>query len=104
MTPVSEAQLPLAAYARTDDPWTSHEAARSVKLSNRSMQAVKACFIGRDLCDEQLVERFKELFPEIDLSDQRIRTYRKDLSNAHVLEIKGTTKSSRGRDTKVWGL
>lgn len=104
MRRVSEAQLPLTAHARVDDPWTSHEAAKSVAITNRSAQAVLACFIARDLTDEQLLERFHDLFPDLDLADSRIRTYRKDLSNAGELRLKGTTASSRGRASRVWGL
>ena len=100
----SEAQLPLTAHARVEDPWTSHAAARSVTISNRSAQAVLACFIGHDLTDEQLLERFRDLFPDLDLADSRIRTYRKDLSNAGELRLKGTATSSRGRASRVWGL
>lgn len=92
------------AHARRTDPATSHLAATSVRVSNRSKESVRACFISGAACDEELIERFRATFPELDISDQRIRTYRHDLCNEGTLQPAGMTYTRRGRSTQRWSL
>lgn len=105
MNPNQASLLEPVAHARRTDPATSHLAATSVRVSNRSKDAVRMCFVGGGaLCDEDLIERFRATFPELDISDQRIRTYRHDLCNEGTLQPAGMTYTRRGRSTQRWSL
>ena len=92
--------------ARTTDPRTSHEAARSVGNLTATKLAILDV-LTRPLCDEDLIDRYYArvgvgLAPRA--SHSGIRSRRKELAVAGLLEVVGFDKTASGRETAVWRI
>ena len=90
--------------ARITDPQTSHDAAESV----RNLTATKLAILDvltRSLTDEDLIDRYYYRV-EVGLAPQAspsgIRSRRKELVVAGLVEGVGFDKTTSGRDTTVW--
>lgn len=73
--------FPEVAHARSSDPIESHFAAASVKTSHMDVvkERILACFIYGEANDEELIRRYRDLFPEDKVSDSGIRSRRSQL-------------------------
>lgn len=91
--------------ARTTDPRTSHEAARSVKHLTAT-KIVILDLLSRAVCDEELVERynFRTHHGAPKASPSGVRSRRKELVDAGLVEQYGLDWTDSGRSTIVWGL
>ncbi len=103
MTRVSEAQLPLVAHARADDPESSWVAARSVKNLTTVHERILACLISGKATDDQIIERYRDYYGN-DATDQSIRSRRKELVNAGLVTFTGEYGiSANGGKSRMWG-
>lgn len=110
----------MSAHARKDDPWTSHEAAGTVRTET-IREAVKAIFIRHaisytsgnihqhGLTDEELVGLYLGLVrlgKAPMATEQGIRSRRAELAHDGVLIIdsKEIRKTKTGRNARVWRL
>lgn len=90
------------AVARRSDPYTSHEAAASVSGIRDSQAEVFALFADRDLSDEQMIERAKEVGLRQSVSG--LRTRRSELVRLRLLRDTGKTILTESRrHSIVWG-
>lgn len=90
--------------ARITDPQTSHDAAQSV----RNLTATKLAILDlltRAMPDEELIDRYY-IRTEVGLapmaSPSGIRSRRKELFDADLVESAGFAKTASGRSTVVW--
>lgn len=99
------------AHARASHPRTSHGAAAKVQGISELKQRILACYIAGPCHDEELIRRYRDLFPERKDSDQAIRSRRSELANPRfpeprrlekVLDTYGETQ--HGRKSQVWRL
>lgn len=105
------ADLPLFAQpprARRTDPDTSHEAAASVRETQRRSQE-EVLYVLRlysRLTDERLVALYEVHARDGDVSHQSpsgIRTRRKELQRAGLVKAHGEERAASGRRMIVWG-
>lgn len=91
--------------ARTTDPRTSHEAAESVRRITAT-KFVILDLLTRAACDEDLVERynFRTHHGAPKASPSGIRSRRKELVDAGLVEQYGLDWTASGRSAIVWGL
>lgn len=90
----------MRAGARSTDPQTSFDAARSVDLTAGQEKVLDAFRRHATLTDEQLV---RMLLAELSPSGARSR--RAELVEAGLVEWTGeTVRSATGRQTRVWRL
>jgi hypothetical protein len=73
--------FPEVAHARHGDPATAHKAAASVRGLTETQEKVRACLISGPKTDEEIVARFRELYPNDSTTDQSIRSRRAELVN-----------------------
>lgn len=94
------------ARARTTDPATSHAAAASIADLRASQAAVLAMFIFYgELYDQQLVERYQREEREPMQSESGLRTRRRELCDAGLIErTNRTVRLPSGRKSYVWRL
>ena len=105
-------QLSLTAHARTSDPWTSREAARSISPDKlrASQRAVLECFksYGRPMHHAALVRAYRPLAIAEDApwqSESGLRTRTKELVALGMLKDTGQTVTlESGRKSIVWGV
>jgi hypothetical protein len=102
-------QLDLfGAHARATDPQTSHEAARSVKVSRGQQIVLNEFLLYHYLSDEQLIEALKirqSSCPDVKISDSGARSRRAELVAMGILkDSRVITTTAAGRRTIVWGL
>lgn len=103
------------AHARSSDPQTSHEAARSVNL--RKLQAnVLRLFqhearerrrtaVKEGFTDEEFVDLLLSMIGDRGPSPSGLRTARNALTKAGLIEPTGTTRpTKRGREAEVYRL
>lgn len=104
MTRVSEAQLPLVAHARADDPESSWVAARSVRNLTQTHERVLACLIAGKATDAEIIARYRDYYPEAHDTDQSIRSRRAELTKAGLVAWTGDYgKSENGGKARKWG-
>jgi hypothetical protein len=102
-------QLDLfGAHARTTDPQTSHQAARTVNVTRGQQVVLSEFLMYHRLTDEQLIEALKirqASCRDAKLSDSGARSRRAELVAIGVLRDTGErTTTASGRKTTVWGL
>lgn len=90
--------------ARSSDPETSHQAARSVRGLSHTHQLVLRTFrLAGELTDEELAARF--LAGGITISPSGLRSRRRELVDQRRLVDSGRRRRTRaGRATIVWKL
>jgi hypothetical protein len=94
------------AHARKSHPWTSHAAAaeqKAVRL-NQIQQRVQGCLIAGPCTLEDLVTRYRDLYPDDNCTDSSIRSRCKELEPKGITKVVGIGKSSRGKPAQIWGL
>lgn len=94
------------AHARKSHPWTSHAAAAeqtSVRL-NAIQERVRGCLIAGPATLEEIVLRYRELWPDDGSTDSSIRSRTKELESKGITKVVGIGKSSRGKAAQIWGL
>jgi hypothetical protein len=93
-------------YARKTDPYTSHEAAASVKNFTLTQQAILG-LLKSPMTDEDLVERY-DLQSRVGLapmaSPSGIRTARHKLVERGVVDSVGEGRSRFGRKALIWSV
>jgi hypothetical protein len=93
-------------YARKTDPYTSHEAADSVKNFTLTQQAIIR-LLQSPMTDEDLVERY-DLQSRVGIapmaSPSGIRTARHALVERGVVEAAGEGRSRFGRKALIWSV
>lgn len=82
--------VPEVAYARHSDPETSHLAAATASkgLTETQQRVLSVIRIqGGDigLTDEEIAERFRDYWPDSKVTDQSLRSRRKELEKVHHL-------------------
>ena len=102
-------QLDLfGAHARTTDPQTSHQAARSVNVTRGQQIVLNEFLMYHQMTDEQLIEALKirqDSCPDARLSDSGARSRRAELVTIGILKDTGhRTTTAAGRKTTIWGL
>jgi hypothetical protein len=101
--------LPEEAHARHGDPKTSHEAAASVRHLTQTKRGVLACLIT-PAHDEEIIRRYRHYFPDDPVTDQSIRSRRKELTHPRwpeqpSIEFSGEyALTETGRRSQVWRL
>lgn len=101
---VSEAQLPLVARARADDPESSWIAARSIKNLTQTHERVLACLITGKATDAEIIARYRRYYPEAKDTDQSIRSRRAELTRAGFVSWTGDYgRSENGGKARCWG-
>ncbi len=92
-------------YARTADPYTSHEAAKSVTKVTETQQAILE-LLERAMTDEQLVNAYYSAvlmgkqYPQA--TQQGIRSRRAELARKGLVVIVTSSLTSSGRKARVW--
>lgn len=92
-------------FARTADPYTSHEAAKSVTKVTETQQAILQ-LLQTPMTDEQLVNAYlagaflEGTYPEA--SESGIRSRRAELARKGLVVIVTTSLTSTGRKARVW--
>jgi hypothetical protein len=87
-------------YARTADPYTSHEAAKSVNNVTQTQQAILQ-LLEKPMTDEQLVNAYQAgSYPAA--SESGIRSRRAELARKGLLVIVTTSLTANGRKARVW--
>ena len=94
------------AHARTTDPWTSHEAAESVKNVTKT-QTIILGILTLPQTDEQLVESYQAMhrnYPEIvpKASASGIRSRRAELFQRELVVPVGYSFTESNRKAIVW--
>jgi len=102
-------QLDLfGAHARTTDPQTSHQAARTVNVTRGQQIVLNEFLMYHHMTDEQLIEVLKirqGSCPDARLSDSGARSRRAELVAIGILKDTGhRTTTAAGRKTTIWGL
>jgi len=102
-------QLDLfGAHARTTDPQTSHQAARSVNVTRGQRIVLNEFLMYHHMTDEQLIEVLKirqGSCPDARLSDSGARSRRAELVAIGILKDTGRrTTTAANRKTTIWGL
>ena len=102
-------QLDLfGAYARSTDPQTSHEAARTVNVTRGQEIVLNEFLMYHEMTDEQLIEALQvrqDSCPDAKLSDSGARSRRAELVAIGILKDTGRrAKTVTGRKTTIWGL
>ena len=98
----------MKAHARTLDPKTSHDAARSVRNLTETQQLILNLFNIRinGYTDEELIEAYNKAYKHFHpATDASIRSRRADLvkrGDLRATEIKRSTRANRG--STVWEL
>ena len=101
---VSEAQLPLVAHARADDPETSWVAAANVRKLTQTHERVLACLISGKGTDAEIIARYRDYYPEAKDTDQSIRSRRAELTRAGLIAFTGDYgQSENGGRARKWG-
>lgn len=97
------------AHARTTDPWTSHDAARSISEEElrESERCVLACFrVNGEMHHEKLVERYREgrfLHGWKPQRESGLRTRTSDMKKAGYIRDTGKVVIlDSGRSSIVW--
>jgi hypothetical protein len=86
--------------ARTTDPYTSHEAAKSVNNVTATQQAIMQ-LLQKPMTDEQLVKAYQAGdYPAA--SEPGIRTRRSELARKGLLVIVTSSLTASGRKARVW--
>lgn len=94
------------AHARKTHPWTSHAAAAeqtTVQL-NKIQDRVRACLIAGPCTLEELVVRYRDMWPDDGCTDSSIRSRCKELDPKGIAKVIAIGKSSRGKPAQIWGL
>ena len=102
-------QLDLfGAHARTTDPQTSHEAARTVNVTRGQQIVLNEFLMYHEMTDEQLIEALKirqGSCYDAKLSDSGARSRRAELVAIGILKDTGRrTTTAANRKTTIWGL
>ena len=102
-------QLDLfGAHARSTDPQTSHEAARTVNVTKGQQTVLNEFLMYHELTDEALIEALQvrqDSCPDAKLSDSGARSRRAELVAIGILKDTGRYgKTATGRKTTIWGL
>lgn len=96
---------PTEAHARTDDPSTSHVAARSLtpKQLTRNRTAVLSWFfmVNESMTDKKLVANYSIDPPQ---SQSGLRTRRSELVDMGLVESAGTVELGKGKPHTLWRL
>lgn len=94
------------AHARTTDPETSHEAARSVTAFRPRWVAILDCFRAHGpMTDEELAVRYEARGATVpEQSPSGLRTRRSELVALGALAPVGQSKTEAGRSCIVWGI
>lgn len=94
--------VPEKARARRQDPWTSHLAAEGVDVT-RGQGIVLAAFIGGPATDDELVDRIKDYWPDVEITPQSVRSRRAELVRKKLVEDSGKVGvTHNGGPSKVW--
>lgn len=94
-----------AARARSTDPATSWEAARSISDLTERQKAVAFMFIGNPMADHELVAEYSKVMHLPYQSPSGLRTRRSELVRAGILKDSGRrTETPSGRSAIVWEL
>lgn len=99
---MSQLELFADAHARRGDPWTSHAAARSVRITRG--QWLVLCLLGRwgPCTDERLVSAAHT--DRVRISPSGARSRRAELVEAGLVEQVGESVTASGRRCLVWDL
>jgi len=91
-------------HARTTDPETSHEAARSVKNLTQTQENILRIFNKyRRLTDEMLLRYYRGQYRKPAVSDSGLRSRRAELVARGLLEDSGLrSKMNSGRNAIMW--
>jgi hypothetical protein len=88
--------------ARTTDPWTSHEAKKSVKLSPEKISGILS-LLKQPMTDEQMVEAYQAMEGLPWASPSGLRTLRANLYRNGMVENTGEVANTRsGRKSIIW--
>ena len=90
------------AFARRSDPFTSHEAALSVRNLTETQEAILALLKKQAMTDEQLVLAYQSDLLAPQASEQGIRSRRAELSRKGLLVVVMTSITKSGRKARVW--
>lgn len=74
------------AHARRRDPVPSVEAARRVRVSDVQEKIFLLLAAGGSMTDEDLIRRFRQMWPERRVTDQNIRSRRAELRRNGLVE------------------
>jgi hypothetical protein len=102
-------QLDLfGAHARSTDPQTSHEAARTVNVTRGQKIVLNEFMMYHEMTDEQLIVALQvrqDSCPDAKLSDSGARSRRAELVAIGILKDTGRrAKTNTGRKTTIWGF
>lgn len=93
-------------HARTTDPRTSHEAAKSVKNLTLTQQGILK-LLATPMTDEELLLRY-ELRSRAGMvpmaSESGIRSRRHELTERGLIHAVGESRTRFGRTAIVWGI
>lgn len=93
------------AHARRTDPLSSHLAAEraSQRLTDVQDRVLTLLRIRGPATDDQIIERFRDYWPEIKVSDQSIRSRRSELVRKALVAHSGDFgPSPHGQRARVW--